>query len=85
MAIRGLKMAAFFGPEDHWRKLAGPEGLLLSLAAAVYLLLTVVKQSSVPNTEPAGQPSGNNRCDSNVEGTTPVTCVLPILLDVIAI
>ena len=56
LAVRGLKMAAFSRPGNNWRQLTGPEGLLLSLVAAVYLLVTVVKQATPPNAALATSP-----------------------------
>lgn len=63
LAISGLKMAAFTGTGSQWRSLTGPEGLLLSMSAAVYLLLTVVKRSRAPDT-------------TQGQGTTETVCTL---------
>jgi hypothetical protein len=46
LAIKGLTMAVLTGKDRGWRAWTGVDGLLLTVAVAVYLLVTVVRGSA---------------------------------------
>lgn len=73
LAIRGFKLALFSGPGNEWRGWTGSEGLILSLTAAVYLLLTVVKRARAPDSAQACDRDSCSSSENETVGSYPPT------------